>query len=111
MESLPANHNNGQSYGYTLYQTDIYSGGDLNSRNHVRDRALVSPSVLASTKVIMDDNKEQIQERILIHFFLKVFIDRELIGVLDYRTQKVKIPHSKVSMMHCWFIKVLHKGN
>ncbi|XP_016322115.1 beta-galactosidase-1-like protein 2 isoform X2 [Sinocyclocheilus anshuiensis] len=64
MESLPANHNNGQSYGYTLYQTDIYSGGDLNSRNHVRDRALV-------------------------------FIDRELIGVLDNRTQKVKIPHSK----------------
>uniref|UniRef100_A0A9J7YCF6 Si:dkey-224e22.2 n=1 Tax=Cyprinus carpio carpio TaxID=630221 RepID=A0A9J7YCF6_CYPCA len=57
MECLPANHNNGQSYGYTLYQTDIYSGGDLNSRNHVRDRALV-------------------------------FIDRELIGVLDYRTQK-----------------------
>uniref|UniRef100_A0A8C1YX41 Si:dkey-224e22.2 n=1 Tax=Cyprinus carpio TaxID=7962 RepID=A0A8C1YX41_CYPCA len=64
MECLPANHNNGQSYGYTLYQTDIYSGGDLNSRNHVRDRALV-------------------------------FIDRELIGVLDYRTQKVKISQSK----------------
>uniref|UniRef100_A0A673FM54 Si:dkey-224e22.2 n=1 Tax=Sinocyclocheilus rhinocerous TaxID=307959 RepID=A0A673FM54_9TELE len=64
MENLPANHNNGQSYGYTLYQTDIYSGGELISRNHVRDRALV-------------------------------FIDRELIGVLDYRTQKVKISHSK----------------
>ncbi|XP_009292109.2 beta-galactosidase-1-like protein 2 isoform X2 [Danio rerio] len=64
MENLPANNNNGQSYGYTLYQTDIYSGGELNSRNHVRDRALV-------------------------------FIDRELIGVLDYRTQKVKIPQSK----------------
>ncbi|XP_051725984.1 beta-galactosidase-1-like protein 2 isoform X1 [Ctenopharyngodon idella] len=64
MENLPANHNNGQSYGYTLYQTDIYSGGELNSRNHVHDRALV-------------------------------FIDQELIGVLDYRTQKVKISHSK----------------
>ncbi len=111
MESLPANHNNGQSYGYTLYQTDIYSGGDLNSKNHVRDRALVSPSGLPSTNVIMDDNKEQIKERILNLFFLKVFIDRELIGVLDYRTQKVKVPHSKVSMMQCWFIKVLHKGN
>ncbi|XP_055030780.2 beta-galactosidase-1-like protein 2 isoform X3 [Misgurnus anguillicaudatus] len=67
MENLPANHNNGQSYGYTLYETDIYSGGELNSRNHVRDRALV-------------------------------FIDRELIGVLDYRTQKIKICHVKGEM-------------
>ncbi|KAK2895016.1 hypothetical protein Q8A67_012245 [Cirrhinus molitorella] len=64
MENLPVNHNNGQSYGYTLYQTDIYSGGELNSKNNVRDRALV-------------------------------FIDRELIGVLDNKTQKVKISHSK----------------
>ncbi|XP_073706961.1 beta-galactosidase-1-like protein 2 [Garra rufa] len=64
MENLPVNHNNGQSYGYTLYQTDIYSGGELNSKNNVRDRALV-------------------------------FIDRELIGVLDNKTQKVKISNSK----------------
>jgi len=28
-----------------------------------------------------------------------VFIDRELIGALDYRTQKVKISHSKVNMV------------
>ncbi|XP_072550992.1 beta-galactosidase-1-like protein 2 isoform X2 [Salminus brasiliensis] len=41
MENLPVNHNSGQSYGYTLYETTIYSGGALNSRNHVRDRALV----------------------------------------------------------------------
>ncbi|ROL53454.1 Beta-galactosidase-1-like protein 2 [Anabarilius grahami] len=40
MENLPANHSNGQSYGYTLYQTDIHSGGELNSRKHVHDRAL-----------------------------------------------------------------------
>lgn len=40
MESLPVNNNNGQSFGYTLYETTISSGGALNSRN-IRDRALV----------------------------------------------------------------------
>ncbi|XP_073339077.1 beta-galactosidase-1-like protein 2 [Pagrus major] len=41
MENLPVNNNNGQSYGYTLYETTITSGGYLNSKNSVRDRALV----------------------------------------------------------------------
>ncbi|XP_014070150.1 beta-galactosidase-1-like protein 2 [Salmo salar] len=41
MENLPVNSNNGQSYGYTLYETTISSGGLLNSRNNVKDRALV----------------------------------------------------------------------
>ncbi|CAN9511540.1 unnamed protein product [Ophioblennius macclurei] len=41
MENLPVNNNNGQSYGYTLYQTAIASGGVLNAKNNVRDRALV----------------------------------------------------------------------
>ncbi|XP_030600290.1 beta-galactosidase-1-like protein 2 isoform X2 [Archocentrus centrarchus] len=41
MENLPVNNNNGQSYGYTLYETTITSGGALNSQNSVRDRALV----------------------------------------------------------------------
>lgn len=41
MENLPVNNNNGQSYGYTLYETTIASGGTLNSKNNVRDRALV----------------------------------------------------------------------
>lgn len=41
MENLPVNNNNGQSYGYTLYQTTITTGGILNSKNNVRDRALV----------------------------------------------------------------------
>uniref|UniRef100_A0A4W6E1K5 Beta-1,3-glucuronyltransferase 1 (glucuronosyltransferase P) b n=1 Tax=Lates calcarifer TaxID=8187 RepID=A0A4W6E1K5_LATCA len=43
MESLPVNNGNGQSYGYTLYETTITSGGLLKSGDHVRDRALVSP--------------------------------------------------------------------
>uniref|UniRef100_A0A8C7WB63 Glycoside hydrolase 35 catalytic domain-containing protein n=1 Tax=Oncorhynchus mykiss TaxID=8022 RepID=A0A8C7WB63_ONCMY len=42
MENLPVNSNNGQSYDYTLYETTISSGDLLNSRNNVRDRALVS---------------------------------------------------------------------
>ncbi|KAI1893452.1 hypothetical protein AGOR_G00123870 [Albula goreensis] len=41
MENLPVNNGNGQSYGYTLYETTVTSGGALNSRNNVRDRALV----------------------------------------------------------------------
>ncbi|XP_039986793.1 beta-galactosidase-1-like protein 2 isoform X3 [Xiphias gladius] len=41
MENLPVNNKNGQSYGYTLYETTITSGGSLNSKNNIRDRALV----------------------------------------------------------------------
>uniref|UniRef100_A0A667WRD9 Si:dkey-224e22.2 n=1 Tax=Myripristis murdjan TaxID=586833 RepID=A0A667WRD9_9TELE len=41
MENLPVNNNNGQSYGYTLYETVITGGGTLNSKNNIRDRALV----------------------------------------------------------------------
>ncbi|KAE8295517.1 Beta-galactosidase-1-like protein 2 [Larimichthys crocea] len=41
MENLPFNNNNGQSYGYTLFETTITSGGTLNSKNNIRDRALV----------------------------------------------------------------------
>ncbi|KAM8903210.1 beta-galactosidase-1-like protein 2 isoform 2-T3 [Spinachia spinachia] len=40
MENLPVNNNNGQSYGYALYETPVSGGGALNSKNAVRDRAL-----------------------------------------------------------------------
>uniref|UniRef100_A0A3Q3VWV6 Uncharacterized protein n=1 Tax=Mola mola TaxID=94237 RepID=A0A3Q3VWV6_MOLML len=40
MENLPVNNGNGQSYGYTLYETTITSGGPLKSGDNVRDRAL-----------------------------------------------------------------------
>lgn len=42
MENFPVNNNNGQAYGYTLYETTITSGGALKSEDSVRDRALVS---------------------------------------------------------------------
>uniref|UniRef100_A0A8C5B1K7 Beta-galactosidase-1-like protein 2 n=1 Tax=Gadus morhua TaxID=8049 RepID=A0A8C5B1K7_GADMO len=42
MENLPVNNKNGQSQGYTLYETTITSGGLLKSGDNVRDRALVS---------------------------------------------------------------------
>lgn len=45
MENLPVNNNNGQSYGYTLYETTITSGGALNSNNNVKDRALVRTTI------------------------------------------------------------------
>uniref|UniRef100_A0A8C8YSX9 Beta-galactosidase n=1 Tax=Prolemur simus TaxID=1328070 RepID=A0A8C8YSX9_PROSS len=39
MEVLSVNQGNGQSYGYTLYETYISKGGILSSRGHVQDRA------------------------------------------------------------------------
>ncbi|XP_075459493.1 beta-galactosidase-1-like protein 2 isoform X2 [Ascaphus truei] len=41
MENLPVNDGNGQSYGYTLYETVIYGGGKFESRGNVHDRAQV----------------------------------------------------------------------
>ncbi|KAM4703891.1 beta-galactosidase-1-like protein 2 [Rhinophrynus dorsalis] len=41
MENLPVNDGNGQSYGYTLYETIIYGGGKFNTMGNVRDRAQV----------------------------------------------------------------------
>ncbi|XP_055369788.1 beta-galactosidase-1-like protein 2 isoform X2 [Betta splendens] len=64
MENLPANSNHGQSYGYTLYEASIASGGALNSQNNIRDRALV-------------------------------FVDRQCIGSLDYKTQELALPEVK----------------
>uniref|UniRef100_A0A3Q1F9S5 Si:dkey-224e22.2 n=1 Tax=Acanthochromis polyacanthus TaxID=80966 RepID=A0A3Q1F9S5_9TELE len=61
MENLPVNSNSGQSYGYALYETTITSGGALNSRNNIRDRALV-------------------------------FVDRQCVGSLDYKTHEVALP-------------------
>ncbi|CAL8346056.1 unnamed protein product [Arctogadus glacialis] len=64
MENLPVNNNNGQSYGYTLYETTITSGGTLHSMNNIRDRALV-------------------------------FVDRQPVGSLNYKTQELTIPDGK----------------
>uniref|UniRef100_A0A5F8H6U6 Beta-galactosidase n=1 Tax=Monodelphis domestica TaxID=13616 RepID=A0A5F8H6U6_MONDO len=41
MENLSVNQGNGQSYGYILYETSIYEGGTLFSKDHIRDRAQV----------------------------------------------------------------------
>lgn len=41
MENLQVNDGNGQSYGYVLYETVISGGGQLNSGDHIRDRAQV----------------------------------------------------------------------
>ncbi|CAL8360872.1 unnamed protein product [Merluccius merluccius] len=64
MENLPVNNNNGQSYGYTLYETTITSGGTLNSMNNIRDRALV-------------------------------FVDRQPVGSLNYKTHELSLPDGK----------------
>lgn len=64
MENLPANGNNGQFYGYTLYETDIYTGGELNSRNHVRDRSLVRtfPITLDPRFILLKKNNNNSRE-------------------------------------------------
>ncbi|KAI3354458.1 hypothetical protein L3Q82_018969, partial [Scortum barcoo] len=67
MENLPVNNNNGQSYGYTLYETTIPRGGTLSSRNNIRDRALV-------------------------------FVDRQCVGILDYKNHELTLPDGKGEM-------------
>ncbi|XP_023817748.1 beta-galactosidase-1-like protein 2 isoform X1 [Oryzias latipes] len=74
MENLPVNNNNGQSYGYTLYETTVTSGGALNSMNNIRDRALV-------------------------------FVEREYVGCLDYKTQKVTLPEAKGERMLSFLVE------
>nr|XP_033775209.1 beta-galactosidase-1-like protein 2 isoform X1 [Geotrypetes seraphini] len=41
MENLPVNDGNGQSYGYTVYETVIFGGGQFHSQGHIQDRAQV----------------------------------------------------------------------
>ncbi|XP_029428194.1 beta-galactosidase-1-like protein 2 isoform X2 [Rhinatrema bivittatum] len=41
MENLSVNDDNGQSYGYTLYETVIFGGGQFHSQGNIRDRAQV----------------------------------------------------------------------
>ncbi|XP_068094899.1 beta-galactosidase-1-like protein 2 isoform X2 [Hyperolius riggenbachi] len=56
MENLPVNDGNGQSYGYTLYETVIYGGGKFQTKGHVRDRAQV---FVSSQPVGFVDHKKQ----------------------------------------------------
>ncbi|XP_051254286.1 beta-galactosidase-1-like protein 2 isoform X2 [Dicentrarchus labrax] len=73
MENLPVNNKNGQSYGYTLYETTITSEGTLNSKNNIKDRALVKTGGHNAS----------------------VFVDKHFIGVLDYKTQELALPDGK----------------
>ncbi|XP_051012758.1 beta-galactosidase-1-like protein 2 [Acomys russatus] len=41
MEQLPVNYGNGQSFGYTLYETTVFNEGFLRSRGHIQDRGQV----------------------------------------------------------------------
>uniref|UniRef100_A0A8C9YNR6 Si:dkey-224e22.2 n=1 Tax=Sander lucioperca TaxID=283035 RepID=A0A8C9YNR6_SANLU len=67
MENLPVNNKDGQSYGYTLYETTITNGGTLTSRNNIRDRALV-------------------------------FVDRQCVGSLDYKTHELALPNGEKTL-------------
>uniref|UniRef100_A0A8C8Z184 Beta-galactosidase n=1 Tax=Prolemur simus TaxID=1328070 RepID=A0A8C8Z184_PROSS len=52
MEVLSVNQGNGQSYGYTLYETYISKGGILSSRGHVQDRAQVGGNKCVSVAFV-----------------------------------------------------------
>uniref|UniRef100_A0A8B9U139 Beta-galactosidase n=1 Tax=Anas zonorhyncha TaxID=75864 RepID=A0A8B9U139_9AVES len=53
MENLHLNDSSGQSYGYVLYETVIFGGGHLHSRDHVRDRAQENLSALAAFQLFI----------------------------------------------------------
>ncbi|XP_029704360.1 beta-galactosidase-1-like protein 2 isoform X1 [Takifugu rubripes] len=75
MENLPVNNNNGQAYGYTLYETTITSGGSLKSGDSVRDRALVS---------LQEPWRSAL-----------VFVDRSYIGLLKHKRLELAVPGGK----------------
>ncbi|XP_008852420.1 beta-galactosidase-1-like protein 2 [Nannospalax galili] len=58
MEQLPVNQGNGQSYGYTLYETVISTGDLLTSSSHIHDRG----QVFLDNKYIgvLDHSKDQL---------------------------------------------------
>eukprot|EP00079_Xenopus_tropicalis_P037605 XP_017951376.1 PREDICTED: beta-galactosidase-1-like protein 2 isoform X1 [Xenopus tropicalis] len=58
MENLPVNDGNGQSYGYTLYETIIYGGGKFHTKGNIHDRA----QIFASSQSIgtVDYKKEEL---------------------------------------------------
>ncbi|XP_013835056.1 beta-galactosidase-1-like protein 2 isoform X3 [Sus scrofa] len=78
MENLPINDGNGQSFGYTLYETTITSSGILSAL--VRDRGQTGPPLPPSAHLV---------SRLLPW---QVFLNTETIGFLDYKTKKIPIP-------------------
>lgn len=118
MENLPVNNGNGQSYGYTLYETAVgSSGGTLNAMNRVRDRALVRTGAgVAHARTVKSDLSSRTSrlaatvtlDKWLIFIFCtfpfvcllpcQVFVDRQFVGVLDYETQELSLPEGKVTL-------------
>lgn len=116
MENLPVNNGNGQSYGYTLYEAAIGSGGGtLDAMNHVRDRALVRRTGVGVSHVVNNNRAHRraalppqshrtngsFSSSAHFHFFLlpcQVFVDRQFVGVLDYETQELSVPEGKVTL-------------
>lgn len=92
MENLPGNGDSGQSHGYTLYETTITGGGTLNSRNNVRDRALVR--VKTHTQHVRNIDSNDVCWS--LGLFIQVFVDRQRVGCLDVRTQELALPDGAV---------------
>ncbi|XP_053547495.1 beta-galactosidase-1-like protein 2 [Bombina bombina] len=62
MENLPVNNGNGQSYGYTLYESIIYGGGKFDSKGNVRDRAQIFVGTQSVGTVDYKNHELQIPE-------------------------------------------------
>ncbi|KAM4651782.1 beta-galactosidase-1-like protein 2 [Discoglossus pictus] len=81
MENLPVNDGNGQSYGYTLYETLIYGGGKFDTRGNVRDRAQVFVGVQSVGSV---DYKKQVLDIPEVPGYRKLRILVENCGRVNY---------------------------
>ncbi|XP_072282552.1 beta-galactosidase-1-like protein 2 [Pyxicephalus adspersus] len=84
MENLPVNNGNGQSYGYTLYETVIYGGGKFQTKGHVRDRAQV---FVSSQSVGFVDYKNQELDITEVPGYRKLRILVENCGRVNYGTR------------------------
>lgn len=84
MENLPVNDGNGQSYGYTLYETVIYGGGKFQTKGHVRDRAQV---FVSTQSVGFIDYKNQELDIAEVPGYRKLRILVENCGRVNYGTR------------------------
>ncbi|KAG8568287.1 hypothetical protein GDO81_013948 [Engystomops pustulosus] len=84
MENLPVNDGNGQSYGYTLYETVIYGGGKFHTKGNVRDRAQV---FVSGQSVGFVDYKNQELDIAEVPGYRKLRILVENCGRVNYGTR------------------------
>lgn len=113
MENLHVNDSSGQSYGYVLYETVIFGGGHLHSRDHVRDRAQVRSRAQPRLTSVRWKRKYNFSDLCntwlecdwwdvaLLCSVLQVFVNTMYVGELDYNAVELSLPEGQVTTADC----------